>query len=181
MLDKARRGQRRRSPPEGQACRTASDESDQADASFAMVPIIAIAGIILDAVEIVIERAEFLPDTLYERADVDPIPFLAPACDKTPAPHDVVDVAIGEIALGRLRQCLQDGEFGQGQFDAMAVPEGAADGRAELELAALHDLLADRHPPFSAVHDQRKALQDHRETARLADEVDGTQRLRRLL
>src|SRR5206468_10226222 len=129
--------------------------------------------VVLDAVEAVIQRTKFLPDTLDEGTHVDAIALLAPAGDEAPAAHDVVDVAIREIALGRLRQSLQDGELGQRQLDAMAVPEGATDGRTQFELAALHDLRADRNRALAPVHDQRKTLQDHREAARLADEVDG--------
>src|SRR5450755_4398797 len=104
-----------------------------------MIPVIAVAGVVLDAVEGVVEGAELLPDALDEGTHIDPITLLAPAGDEAPAPHDVVDIAIGEISLRRFSQRLQDGELGQRQLDAMAVPEGAADGRAQLQLAALDD------------------------------------------
>src|SRR3954466_10273625 len=116
-----------------------------------MIPVVAIARVVLDAVEIVVDGAELLPDALDEGADVDAIPLLAPAGHETFAAYQIVDLAVGEVALGHIGQHLQDGEFRQGQLDPVAVPEGPADGGTKLELPAPDDLAAHGQGPFAAV------------------------------
>src|SRR6478672_8859641 len=83
--------------------------------SFTVIPVVAIARVVLDAVEIVVDGAELLADALDEGADVDPIPLLAPAGHEAFAAHEIVDLAIGEVALGHIGQGLQDRELRQGE------------------------------------------------------------------
>src|SRR5579871_2054853 len=81
-----------------------------------MVPVIAVARIILDAVELIVEGAEFLADALDEGTYVDPITLLSPTGDEALAAHQIVDFPIGEVALRRLGQGLENRELGQGQL-----------------------------------------------------------------
>ena len=87
-----------------------------------MIPVVAVARIVLDAVEIVVDGAELLADALDEGADVDPVALLAPAGNESLPARQIIDFPVRVVALRRLGQGLEDREFGQGQVNLLAVP-----------------------------------------------------------
>src|SRR5262245_39226168 len=99
-------------------------------------PAVAIARVVGDAVETLIDLAELLPYALDEGAHVDAEPVLAEACHEILAAHEIVDLPVRDVRiLGRDEQ-PHDVELRQRQIDPLAVIIGPADVRAQLQLAA---------------------------------------------
>src|SRR5215468_10224776 len=94
-------------------------------AGMALAPAIAEAGIILDLGEIGIDIAEFLPDALYEGANIGAKSDLPAARCETLAVHEIVEFAIAHVLAGARHQIVDHLELGQRQFDLGAFPEGA--------------------------------------------------------
>src|SRR5215469_11529746 len=143
------------------------------------LPPVTEARIVLDLREGRIDVAEFLPDALDEGADIGPVACFAVARHEAFAVHDVVDLAVADVAVGIFREIGDDVELGKRQADIDVVPGGPARVVAQRQLAELGDVLAflrrlRRELGFVAAEDEFDAPQQDREAARLFDEVDRT-------
>src|SRR6266545_4723249 len=80
---------------------------------------------VLDLRKAGVDRQEFSPDPLQERADICVAPLLAAAGDEAGIMSRVVDGAVGlELAFGRHQQ-RHDPVFRDGQADILLAPQGA--------------------------------------------------------
>src|SRR3546814_3333186 len=109
-----------------------------------IAPAVAEAGIVLDTVEVVVDVAELLANPLDEGPHVGPVAVRPVAGDEVLAAHDVVDLAVGDVAALLRHQEQHDGKLGQREVDLVAGPEGAADvglQRSEEHTSELQSLM----------------------------------------
>src|SRR3546814_9184619 len=88
-----------------------------------IAPSVAEAGIVLDTVEVVVDVAELLANPLDEGPHVGPVAVRPVAGDEVLAAHDVVDLAVGDVAALLRHQEQHDGKLGQREDDLVRSEE----------------------------------------------------------
>src|SRR3546814_10504860 len=91
-----------------------------------------------------------LANPLDEGPHVGPVAVRPVAGDEVLAAHDVVDLAVGDVAALLRRQEQHDGKLGQREVDLVAGPEGAADVglRSDEHTSELQSLMRISYPVF---------------------------------
>src|SRR6516225_8321576 len=98
-------------------------------------PAVSETGVISNVVEIGIDIAELLADTLDEGAYIGAVPFRAVPGDKILAVDEIVDLAVANVLAPLFGQQGHNPEFRQRQIDLSFRPQRAICVKAQYQLA----------------------------------------------